>query len=136
VAGHALGPAYLAFGGSTATYQDGRTERWANGYGADLELTVGGHVVTGEFMYARLRGSASREWGFYVQDAIPIVDTLYGVLRVETFQPRHEPFGVGGLVGLFWRPIPHLILKADYQFGDQREDVLEPGIFASVAIFF
>jgi hypothetical protein len=135
--GRALGPVFGAFGVSGAGFQDHDTGRWAGGYGADVELTFYGHQVTGEFEYTDLQGpDVSHESGFYLQDAIPITSTLYGVLRVERFHARDGNAGNGGLVGLFWRPLPYVILKADYQVGDRLEDFLEPGFFASVALFF
>ena len=134
--GRALGPAYATFGLNAMGFEDAESERWAEAYGADLEATFRGHQLMGEFEYTRLRGpGAPRELGFYLQDAIPITSTLYGVLRAEYIDLR-EGAGTGGLVGVFWRPRPYLILKANYQFGDRVDDVLEPGFFASVALFF
>lgn len=139
--GRPFGPVYGALGLSAMGFED-RTEdadrsRWAEAYGTDLELTFRGNQLMGEFEYTHLRGPGGpREYGFYLQDAIPITDTLYGVLRVEHLRLRDEGDGSGGLVGLFWRPRRYLILKADYQFGDRLGDALEPGFIASVTLFF
>jgi hypothetical protein len=37
---------------------------------------------------------------------------------------------------VFWRPVPYVILKTDYLFGDKVEDRLEPGFLVSVALYF
>jgi hypothetical protein len=135
--GRSLGPIWAAIGLSAMGFEDDPSRRWAEAYGGDLELTFRGNQLTGEFEYTHLRGPGSpREYGFYLQDAIPITDTLYGVLRVEHLRLREAGDGTGGLLGLFWRPRPFLIFKASYQFGDRLEDVLEPGFVGSVAIFF
>jgi len=137
VVGRSLGLAYGALGLSAVTFEEDDDAQWAEAYGADLEVTFRGNVLTGEVDYTSLPGpGGSREFGFYLQDAIPIVDTLYGVLRVEQFQPRSGSIATGGLTGLFWRPVPCVILKANYQFGDRVEDVMEPGFYASVSLFF
>jgi hypothetical protein len=135
--GRPLGSAYGALGLSVMGFEDAPSERWAEAYGTDLELTFRGHQLTGEFEYTRLRGpGAERELGFYLQDAIPITDTLYGVLRAEYVDLREVGAGTAGVVGLFWRPRPYLILKANYQFGDRLDDVLEPGFITSFTLFF
>jgi hypothetical protein len=135
--GRVLGPAWGALGVSAMGFEDDATQRWAQGYGTDVELTLFGHHVMGEFDYIDLHPRrVGRELGFYLQDAIPITQTLYGVLRAEYLELRDEGPGTGGLVGLFWQPRPHLILKADYQFGDRVGDTLEPGFIASVTLFF
>ncbi len=106
-------------------------------YGADAELDVWGHQLTTEFTYDRLHGpDVSREFGSYVQDAIPITRELYGVLRFDYIQPRRGRDAVGGLIGVFWHPIPILIVKLDYQFGSRRTENLDPGFLGAVSLFF
>ena len=136
--GRALGSAYGALGLNVAGFEDRGTRRWAQAYGADLDLTLRGMQLTGEVVYEDLHGPADRQYGFYLQAAVPlpIAHDLYGVLRVEHFRPRHDASGTGELVGVFWRPLPFLILKVNYLFGDKVEDVLEPGFYTSVVVFF
>src|SRR5262249_23317834 len=102
-----------------------------------------GNQLTGEVEYAHLRGDdGSRQVGFYVQDALPIFRDFYGVLRIESFSPRRGSTITGELIGLFWRPLPYLLIKADYQFADGRtandeqSDNVERGFLASIALFF
>ena len=136
--GRTLGSAYGTLGLNVAGFEDHGTRRWAEAYGTDFEVTWRGAQLTGELVYEHLRGPASKQYGFYVQAAVPIphVDDLYGVLRIEHFRPRHGAAGTGELVGVFWRPLPFLIVKTNYLFGEKIEDVLEPGFITSVVFFF
>ena len=142
VAGHSIGPAYLAWGASATAFENTDTNLWEDAYGTDVDLTYRGNQLTGEFAYSRLRQrDASRETSFYVQDVVPLVGTLYGVLRFEHIEPRRGPTVNGELLGIAWRVRPHVILKADYQFADHEGDPrarsdLERGFRAGVTLFF
>lgn len=142
VAGHALGAGYLALGLSGMAFENHDTDRWEDSYGTDLELTIGGNHLTGEFAYTRLReGRADDEWSFYLQDVVPLIGQLYGVLRFEHVEARRGLAGNGVLPGIAWRPLPHLVIKADYQFVDREGDPSEPsalerGFLAGVTVFF
>jgi hypothetical protein len=138
--GRALGPAYATLGLNASGFEDQSEEtgrkQWAEAFGGDAEVTLRGNQLMAEFVYTHLEKTGRRELGFYVQDAIPITRTLYGVLRVEHLELPDVGSGNGGLIGLFWRPRPWLILKADYQFGDRLGDILEPGPIGSFTLFF
>src|SRR5262245_43729501 len=142
VAGHTLGPAYLALGVSGLAFDNKDTQRWEDAYGADADLTIWGNHLTGEFAYSHLRQPhASREWSFYVQDVVPLYGPLYGVLRLEHVEPRRGRAVNGQLIGLAWRPFPHIVIKTDYQFADHEGDPtakgdLERGSLASLTVFF
>jgi hypothetical protein len=73
-----------------------------------------------------------------VQDAFPLLGQLYGVLRFEYFQPppRRGRAAVGQLVGLFWRPTPNLVFRADYLFGTRTLQEFQPGVEASFSLLF
>lgn len=137
-AGHAVGPAYAALGLTGSGFEDRvETRDWANITGVDLDVTLWGNQLTGEFAYTHLRSpQVSREFGFYLQDAVPIHGSLYGVARVEHFVPRVGDPVNAQLLGLFWRPLPHLIIKADYQFTDRPSDDFQRGFVAAVSVFF
>ena len=45
-------------------------------------------------------------------------------------------FAVGGLVGLWWRPIPSVVLRADYFFTNRTLNHFEPGFRSAVSIMF
>ena len=136
-AAHSLGLAYAEVGLSSVAFRNRDSDRWEDAYGADGTLTVGGHDIMGEFAYSHLREvDASHEWGLYVQDVVPFYGSLYGVGRFEHFEPRHGRVVNGALVGLNWRPLAYLVVKADYQFTDQRHSDLDRGFLAAVVLFF
>jgi hypothetical protein len=134
--GHSVGPAFVTVGLDEAGFDDTESDRWADTWGTDVEVDVAGHQITGEFAYSLLRGDVSREVGGYVQDAIPMLSNLYGILRFDYFQPRRGPGDVGGLIGVFWRPYQPLIVKLNYQFANRQTDNLNPGLLMSVSLFF
>jgi hypothetical protein len=137
-AGRVLGPAFASLGVNAAGFRDRDESFWVTATGLDLQIDVGGHEITGELTF-RLPASEKRsEHGLYLQDAFPLVGDLYGVLRFEYFQPPLGDPAVGQLVGLFWRPVPCLVLKADYLFGfgTRRLENFEPGFRASISLLF
>jgi len=64
------------------------------------------------------------------------VPNLFGIVRFEAFQPRRGPAGVGGLVGVFWRPWPWLVVRTDYLFANRSLERLTPGLHGSVSLLF
>jgi hypothetical protein len=142
VAGHTVGPAYLSLGLSGIGFENRDTGRWEDAYGTDFELTLRGNHLTGEFAYSHLReAGASRELSFYVQDVVPLYRQLYGVLRFEHVEPREGSTVNGPLIGIAWRPLAHVIIKADYQFADHESpssarSAVERGFLAGVTVFF
>jgi hypothetical protein len=134
---HSVGPAYAGLGCSGVSFRNRDSGRWEDAYGADVALTLFDHEIMGEFAYSHLREiDASREWGLYLQDVVPLYGSLYGVTRYEHFEPRQGPVVNGMLVGLNWRPFRYLVLKADYQFTDRPQSDLDRGFLASVVLFF
>lgn len=135
-AGRDLGPAYAALGVNLAEFTRRDSRRWATATGLDLSIYAWGHEITGELTYRVPAGGGHTTHGLYLQDAIPIVRTLHGVLRFEYFKPPDGPDATAQLVGLFWRPIPNVVLKADYIFGTRRLENLETGFQASFSLLF
>jgi hypothetical protein len=141
-AGRSLGPAYAAWGFSVTGFRNRDTGRWEDSYGTDFDVTVARNHLTGELAYSHLREAhASRDWGLYVQDVVPLYGALYGVLRYEHTAPRSGPAVNGELVGLAWRIHPHVILKCDYQFADHdgsagAGSALERGFVGGVTFVF
>lgn len=137
VAAHTLGPAFVSTGLSVVGFKNSDTDLWEDSYGCDLDLTLWGNQVMGEFAYTHLRETdASHEWGVYLQDALPLYGNLYGVLRFEHVEPRQGPVANGQLLGLAWRASPHVFVKADYQFSNQGTGDLERGFLAAFVLFF
>lgn len=135
-AGRELGPTFTTLGLNLASFRDSGAHDWTTGIGLDLEVIAGGHNITGEFTYREPTGQRHAKHGLYIQDAIPLFGNLHGVLRFEYFQPHHGRAAVGQLVGLFWRPIPNVVVKADYLFGTRTLENFEPGFQASFSLLF
>jgi hypothetical protein len=140
--GHALGPAFAALGLNGLGYRPENRTGWTTVTGADLDVVVPGHHVSGEFTFRISPAGRLIKQGLYLQDVIPLtplvraVPELYGVLRFEQLQPARGPSGVGGLAGLFWRPTPWLVVRADYFFTNRTLDDFEPGFRSAVSLMF
>jgi hypothetical protein len=135
-AGRDLGPAWAALGLNFAEFTRRESSRWATATGLDLSVDAWGHEITGELTYRIPSDGGGTTHGLYLQDAIPIVRTLHGVLRFEYFKRRNGPDATAQIVGLFWRPIPNLVLKADYIFGTRHLENLETGFQGSFSLLF
>jgi hypothetical protein len=130
------GPVFGALGVNAAGFRDRGSGEWRTATGLDLQVSVAGHEITGEFTWRLPANLRHPLHGLYLQDAIPLIGDLYGVLRFEYIQPPRGAAAVGQVVGLFWRPIPNLVLRADYLFGTRRLENFEPGFRASVSVLF
>ena len=135
-AGRDFGPAFASLGLNAAGFTRRESRTWMTATGLDLAIYAGGHEITGELTYKVPAAGGRTAHGLYLQDAIPIVRTLYGVLRFEYFRRRGGPAATGQLVGLFWRPVPNVVVKADYIFGTRRLENLETGFQASLSLLF
>jgi hypothetical protein len=135
-AGRTLGPAFASLGLNAAGFRGEDEADWTTATGLDLEVDAFGQEITGELTYQVPAAGGRTEHGLYLQDAIPLYRTLYGVLRFEYFRPREGRAALGQVVGLFWRPVPQVVLKADYLFATRRLENLEPGFQASFSLLF
>ena len=139
-AGRGVGTFFGSIGLNAAAFRGWDESPWTTATGVDAELGIAGHQITGELTF-RIPGDGGRTThGLYVQDVIPLAPLgalardLYGVLRLEYFQPRRGGAAVGQLLGLFWRPLPRLVLRADYLFSTRTLERLDPGFFGSVSV--
>jgi len=78
----------------------------------------------------------ARIFGLYVQGAVRLVDSVYGIGRYEYYDPGTSTAVNLFDVGLAWRPFPILILKADYLFTNTESDLGQPGLRASISLLF
>lgn len=135
--GHTAGSAFVTLALDAATFEEPLTRRWTQSSGADAEVDVRGHQITGEFAYEQGGAIAgARSYGLYVQDAFPLIANLYGVVRFEQFQPRIGSSTAAGLLGVSWRPARSIIVKVDYQFMTRPVGDVTPGLLAAVSLFF
>lgn len=135
-AGRTLGRAFGAVGLNAAGFRERGSSEWRTATGLDLQVSVAGHEITGELTWRLPSNRRHPLHGLYLQDAIPLVADLYGVLRFEYIQPPQGRAAVGQVVGLYWRPVPAVVLRADYLFGTRRLEDFEPGFRASVSFLF
>jgi hypothetical protein len=138
-AGRAVDAAFASLGVSAAGFRSWDAPTWTTATGLDVEVALAGQQLTGELTF-RIPGDGRRmAQGLYIQDAIPLAPVarlardLYAVLRFECFQPGRGGAAVGQLVGLFWRPRPWLVLRADYLATTRALQRLEPGLQASIS---
>jgi hypothetical protein len=135
-AGREFGPAFASLGVNSAGFTRRESRDWSTATGLDLSVYAWGHEITGELTYRVPADGSRTTHGLYLQDAIPIVRTLHGVLRFEYFRRPDGPAATGQVVGLFWRPVPNVVLKADYIFGTRSVENLETGFQASFSLLF
>jgi hypothetical protein len=135
-AGRELGPAFASLGVNAAGFRRYDRSRWSAATGLDLEVLVGGHEIMGEFAYREPTTAGHAVHGAYLQDAIPLVRGVHGVVRFEYFQPRHGRAEMGPLLGAFWRPVPNVIVRGGYLFATGRLENFEPGFQASFSLLF
>jgi hypothetical protein len=135
-AGRDFGPAFASLGLNAAGFTRRESREWLTATGLDLEIYAGGHEITGELTYRVPAAGGRTTHGLYLQDAIPIVRTLFGVLRLVYYRRPEGPAATGQLVGLFWRPVPNIVLKADYIFGTRSIENLETGFQGSLSLLF
>jgi len=140
--GRILGPAFGSLGLNAAGFRNRGQSTWGTVLGLDSELDLVGHQVTGEVTW-RLAGSGQRSvHGLYLQDVIPLepfsacARNLYGVVRFEYFQPGTGRAEIGGILGLYWRPVPWLVLRTDYTFGSRTIERFQPGLNTSISFLF
>ncbi|MBI3769590.1 MAG: hypothetical protein HY271_14025 [Deltaproteobacteria bacterium] len=107
VAAHQLGAAYLGVGLNVAGAERNHRSGLQPVAGADVNLSFAGNDLLGELVYARSSESGSHdEWGYYLQDAVPLRDDLYAVARYEHFRSSRGGAIDAGLIGIAWRIHP------------------------------
>lgn len=121
-----VGVSYLAFS---------EHGRWRHLGGADLhwqrdalqvmaELTGSGH------------GSGPAAFGFYLQPVLEIWPNVFAVGRYEYFEDSDDAAVNLVDIGIAYRPVPSVILKAEYLIADHFDDRSPPGFKSSFAMLF
>lgn len=128
LAGWSAGASYFAFS---------RAGRWNHLGGVDAMWRRDRIELSAELLIGRGDPNGNRLGGGYAQAALECVPHVFAVGRYEHFEPGA---GRGTLdlfdLGLAWRPIPFLILKADYLIETRRSASEPPGIRASISLLF
>jgi len=94
--------------------------------------------LTGEFLYrVGTRSPDGDEWGLFVQGTVPLSARTFAIGRYEFFDPRGLLPGVHlWVAGLAFRPLPSLVLRAEYSFARDNVAKVPEGFATSVALLF
>jgi hypothetical protein len=118
--------------------REGESPGKDNLFGLDLFWARRRLELTGEFVYrVGARGRDGDEWGLFAQGTVPLGARFFAVGRYEFFAAG-EPFpGVHRWVAaLAFRPLPPLVLRAEYSFAHDNTARVPEGFAASVALLF
>jgi hypothetical protein len=113
-----------------------RNGRWNYLGGLDGLWRTGRFELSGEFLGGHGDPVGARIFGLYVQGAVQLFDSVYGIGRYEYYDPGTTTAVNLFDAGLAWRPFPILILKADYLFTNTESDLGRPGLRASISLLF
>ncbi len=128
-------PTGLSLGTSFFTFTDRGV--WQQLAGLDGLWQRGRFELMGEFAYEAAPRDPGSQWGLYLQGVAEIVPRLYAVGRYEHFdQRRPEPEVNLFALGLAYKPLPPLVLKAEYLLADHPAQESPPGFKCSLAILF
>lgn len=110
---------------------------WQNLFGADGLWRHGPLELSAELIATGSRGPDEAEWGFYTQAVFDVLGPLFLVTRYEHFDQR-QPEPQVNLVdlGIAYKPLPYLVLKAEYLIADHPAAAEPPGFKSSVAVLF
>lgn len=124
--------------GFSSSAQDNEVQRrWEYVSGVDFKWECHWLEVWNEFVAnTPVHGQRPTDWALYSQAVAPLRWGLYAVGRYE--HARRDGDVNAGVIGVVYRPIPSVVVKAQYLFSDRRSfsDALEPGFAAQVAVLF
>ncbi len=104
--------------------------------GLDFNFRHNQFELTSELTY-RFSDKTSEQKALYLQAVAPLGKGFFAVGRYEYFDDdRSRPDVHLGIAGLAYRPIPGLILKAEYRFGQRNEDIAPSGFLTSISVLF
>jgi hypothetical protein len=121
-----------------ASYLASRTQgEWDHLLGVDTLWQHGALELMGEGVVEEGSGDLGWQWGFYLQPVLRVLPRTYLVGRYEHFAQRAPASQVNLIVtGLAFKPVPYVVLKAEYLFADHVAVDSPPGVKASIAILF
>ncbi|MFQ5666239.1 MAG: hypothetical protein ACE5I7_07375, partial [Candidatus Binatia bacterium] len=110
---------------------------WQHLGGLDALWQRGPLELMSEWVFAKGTGELGDAWGGYVQSALEVLPSFYLVDRYEHFDQRApEPEVNLVVLGAAYKPLPHVILKAEYLIADHPASESPPGFKASLAFLF
>ena len=126
-------------GGSVGASYFGFTDQgqWQHLGGLDTFWRRGPMELMGEFAYVGAPQPLGNQWGLYLQSALEVWPRTYLVGRYEHFDQRAPQPEVNLFItGLAFKPVPYVVLKAEYLFADHPAEESPPGFKSSFAILF
>jgi hypothetical protein len=118
-------------------YASTQNDEWQNLFGADGLWRHGPLELWGELIATGSRGPDEPEWGFFLQSALQVVGPLFLVTRYEHFDQRQPEPQVNLIdLGVAYKPLPFIVLKAEYLIADHRAEAEPPGFKSSLAVLF
>lgn len=108
---------------------------WSYLTGLDTQWHIGPHEINAEFIYADRAGR--HQYGFYLEGAYRVIETLYLVSRYEYSDPvgSDTPVHLGDF-GFVWTPRSYLHLRATYRVANEAPRDDERGLKASFVVLF
>ena len=107
--------------------------------GVDFSWKKAGYELELESIYRQADDLQGNEKSFYLQGVVPLIDKFYAIGRYEYVNGTHNLMTTNTdifVTALAWRPVVPLVLKAEYRFGDQNQQIAPSGFYSSIAMFF
>jgi hypothetical protein len=152
IPGTALGLSTVAFKGSRPAYTSGDGDELPGGedreegreedeterglLGVDFLTRIRGVELSGEGVWLSSSSTEPAQRGAFVQGVVPLVGSLFGVLRVEGFDPVDATSLWTYAVGATWRLHPRLVLKAERHITHRSSASVPDGWFFSISSLF
>lgn len=121
-----------------ASYLASHTQgEWDHLAGLDTLWQRDGFELMGEAVLEDGTGDLGWQWGVYLQPVLRVWPRTYLVGRYEHFDQRAPSPEVNLIVsGIAFKPVPYVVLKAEYLFADHVAADSPPGVKTSLAILF
>jgi len=104
--------------------------------GLDFNFKRNQFELTSELTY-RFSDKSNEQKGLYLQAVAPLAKGFFAVGRYEYFDDGLlSPDTHLGITGLAYRPVPGLVLKAEYRFGRRNDAIAPSGFLTSFSVLF
>ncbi len=81
-------------------------------------------------------GGLGAQWGLYIQNAVELKGSLYAVGRYEHYAPIGSRAVNLVIPGIAYKPLPYIVLKAEYLIADHPAPESPAGFKSSFAMLF
>ena len=112
-------------------------------FGVDFIWQKEGYEIQMEWAYRHASQQQGDEISGYIQAVVPLGYNFFAVGRYELLTGQHQNFEVNfegtahiAVPALVWRPFFPLVLKAEYRFGNNNQQLAPSGFFSSISVLF